>query len=144
MSNRDTEAKSAPYPYERHKWISVVLALLGVWLFAVAVLFDIATIQSTYAIIVGILLVIVGGYNYSRWDNNENGSESAVLIAIAASLWLILAPFLFSIPAGPTTSVRNFAFWNDIIVGLIALGLSTYSAYVARTQHRKEAHNGAR
>ena len=123
-----------PNPTERGKWISAIIALLGVWMILESVLFDIVATQFWNDIIVGALLLAVGGYNYYRRANEEIGSVAAAGVAALLGLWLIAAPFVLGADAGLTEATNDLAFWNDIVVGLIALGLGAYSAYEARDQ----------
>jgi hypothetical protein len=94
-------------------------------------------------LIVGALLLGVGGYNYSRRGQDKVGSVGAAAIAALLGLWLIAAPFMFGWDAGTTEAANPLVFWNDIVVGLITLGLGAFSAYAARDQKQK-ARNLAR
>jgi len=137
--NTDTDRDDAvdeydPNPAERGKWISGVIALLGLWMLAEAVLFDIVPGQFWNDVIVGALLLAVGGYNYYRRSDEEIGSVGAAAVAALVGLWLLAAPFVFGAEGGATETTNALAFWNDIVVGLLALGLGAYSAYEARNQ----------
>ena len=144
MSNRDTDAEydmerdvdadMDPNPYERGKWLSGIIALLGVWMLLEAFLFDIVASQFWNDVIVGALLLVVGGYNYSRRGSDEVGSVAAAAIAALAGLWLVAAPFMFGWGGGTTEAVNALAFWNDIVVGLLALAIGAFSAYAAHDQ----------
>jgi thiol:disulfide interchange protein len=148
MSNRNTDTEYDrnedageydPNPGERGKWISGVIALLGLWMLAEALLFDIVPGQFWNDIIVGALLLAVGGYNYYRRSDEEIGSVGAAAVAALVGLWLIAAPFVFGAEGGATETTNALAFWNDIVVGLLALGLGAYSAYEARDQRETAA-----
>ncbi|MFC4550537.1 MULTISPECIES: SPW repeat domain-containing protein [Halorussus] len=144
MSNRDTDAEydmerdvdadMDPNPYERGKWLSGIIALLGVWMLLEAFLFDIVASQFWNDVIVGALLLVVGGYNYSRRGSDKVGSVAAAAIAALAGLWLVAAPFMFGWDGGTTEAVNALAFWNDIVVGLLALAIGAFSAYAAHDQ----------
>lgn len=143
MSNRDTETEvgsNAEYdrnPNERGKWLSAIIGLLGTWMLVEAVWFNVVPGQFWNDIIVGALLLAVGGYNYYRRGNDEIGSVSAAALAALVGLWLLAAPFLFGTDAAGAAEATGLAFWNDIIVGLIALGAGAYSAYAAHDQQQK-------
>jgi thiol:disulfide interchange protein len=146
MSNRNTDAEYDrdedveeydPTPSEQGKWVSAVIALIGVWMLAEAFLFDVVPGQFWNDVIVGGLLLAVGGYNYYRRANEEIGSVGAAAVAALVGLWLVAAPFLFGAQAGLTEATNALAFWNDIVVGLLALGLGAYSAYEAREQREE-------
>ena len=121
-------------PSEQGKWLSAIIALLGLWMIVEALWFDVVAAQFWNDVIVGALLLAVGGYNYYRRADEEIGSVAAASVAALLGLWLIAAPFLFGADAGFTEAVNDLAFWNDIVVGLLALALGAYSAYQARDQ----------
>ena len=123
-------------PTERGKGLSAVIAILGIWMVVEAFWFDLVAAQFWNDVLVGVLLLAVGGYNYYRRADEELGSVAAASVAALAGLWLIAAPFLFGADVGLTETTNNLAFWNDIVVGLIALVLGAYSAYTARDQRR--------
>lgn len=141
MSNRTTDREVDgnvdANPYERGKWLSGIIALLGLWMLAQALLFDMVASQFWNDVIVGALLLIVGGYNYSRRGRDKIGSVGAASIAALLGLWLVASPFLFGADAGATEAVNDLVFWNDIVVGLVALGVGAFSAYAARDQKRE-------
>ena len=149
MSDRNTDDYEAEYdaddeydadrdvhrnPTERGKWLSALIGLLGAWMILQVFLFDMVLSQFWNDIIVGALLLGVGGYNYFRRGNEEIGSVGAAAIAALLGLWLIAAPFLLGAEGGFTETTNPLTFWNDLVVGLIALGLGAYSAYAARDQ----------
>ncbi|UPV76884.1 hypothetical protein M0R89_20670 (plasmid) [Halorussus limi] len=148
MSNRETDAEYDtdrnvdadvdPNPYERGKWLSGIIALIGAWMIVQSFLFDMVASQFWNDIIVGALLLVAGGYNYSRRGNDKVGSVGAAAVAALVGLWLIAAPFMFGWDAGATEATNPLVFWNDIVVGLITFALGAFSAYAARDQ-KKEA-----
>ncbi|UPV73213.1 hypothetical protein M0R89_11710 [Halorussus limi] len=135
--DRDVDRNMDPNPYERGKWLSGIIALLGAWLILQTFLFDMVASQFWNDLIVGALLLGIGGYNYSRQGKDQVGSVGAAAIAALLGLWLIAAPFMFGWDAGATEAVNPLVFWNDIVVGLITLGIGAFSAYAARDQKRK-------
>jgi len=124
-------------PHERGKWLSALIALLGIWMIAQALMVDLTAAQFWNDVLVGALLIGVGGYNYSRRSSERFANTAVALIAVAAGLWLIAAPFVLGADAGLTETTNEFGFYNDIIVGLLAMGLGAYSAYRAR-EHQEE------
>lgn len=126
-------------PDESGKWVSALIALLGGWLIVEAVLFDIVLTQFWNDVLVGVLLLAIGAYNYSRRADEKTGSIAAATFAALLGLWLIAAPFVLGADAGTTETVNDFAFWNDIVAGVLALVLGAYSAYEAR-EDRRDTH----
>lgn len=138
----DERGEHGPNPGKRGKWLSALVALLGLWMIVQAFGVDLTASQFWNDILVGALLLVVGGYNYSRRSDERFANTAAALVAAVAGLWLIAAPFLLGTEAGLTETANDFGFWNDVVVGLLALGLGAYSAYRAR-DHRRDARRTA-
>lgn len=124
-------------PGERGKWVSALIALLGLWMIVEALWFDLVAAQVWNDIVVGALLLAVGGYNFSRRADERVGSMGAAMLAALLGLWLVASPMMFGIDGGLTEATNDAGFWNDIAVGLLALVLGAYSAYEIR-DHRRE------
>lgn len=134
---RTDRTDHAPNPGERGKWISALLALLGLWMIAQAIALDLTASQLWNDVAAGVLLLAIGAYNYSRRSDERLASTAAAIIAALVGLWLIAAPFVLGTGTGVTETVNDAGFWNDILLGLLALGLGAYSAYKAR-DHRND------
>jgi len=137
MSERDVHEENATRdidrnPTERGKWISAAIALLGLWLVVEVFLFDVLAGNFWNDLIVGAILIAVGGYNYYQRADEEVGSFGAAVFVALIGLWLIVSPWVYGIDTGTAEVTTEVGFWNDIIVGLLALVLGGYSAYEAR------------
>lgn len=126
-----------PNPGGRGKWISALIALLGLWMMVEAVAFDLVAAQFWNDVVAGVLLLAVGAYNYSRRSDERLGSMGAALLVALIGLWLVASPMMFGADAGITEAVNDAGFWNDVAVGLVALVLGAYSAYTIR-DHRRD------
>ena len=127
------EADYDPNPEEEGKWISGLIALVGLWLVVEAFLFDFLLLGNVWNdAIVGVLLVALGGYNYYRRADEEPGSVAAAGLAALLGLWMVVSPFVYGLGEGWTVITTQIGFWNDVIVGLVVLALGVYSAYEAR------------
>lgn len=143
MSESDVDAERTydadeydPNPGERGKWISAIIALLGLWMIVEALWLDLVPGQFWNDVVVGALLLVVGGYNYSRRANEQLGSAAAAVVAALVGLWLVVAPFVLG--GGEVgLSTNEVGFWNDIVVGLVVLALGAYSAYEIRDRRRE-------
>ena len=119
-------------PAERGKWISALVALLGLWLVAEAYLLDPVAGNFWSDMIVGVALIALGGYNFYRRANERIGSVGVGVFVALLGLWLIVTPFILGSTEGTAAVEFNIEFWNDVIVGLLVFLLGAYSAYEAR------------
>lgn len=118
-------------PGERGKWISALVALLGLWMVVEPFIFEMTAANLWNDIIVGLALIALGAYNYYRRADRRLGSVAVGVFVALLGLWLIAAPFVFGVDSG-ATEATGANFWNDIAVGALALILGAYSAYEAR------------
>ena len=119
-------------PAERGKWISALVALLGLWLVAEAYLLDPVAGNFWSDMIVGVALIALGGYNFYRRANERVGSVGVGVFVALLGLWLIVTPFVLG-STEPGAGVEfDIEFWNDVVVGLLVFLLGAYSAHEAR------------
>ncbi|WP_436927993.1 SPW repeat protein [Halosimplex amylolyticum] len=119
-------------PTESGKWISLLVALLGLWMLAQSFLLDPIAGNFWSDVIVGAALVVLGGYNYYRRANDQLGSVGVGAFVALLGLWLIATPFILGSTEGTAAVETDIEFWNDIVVGLLTFLLGAYSAYEAR------------
>ena len=138
MSERMTEEDAEPtyrrternYT-ERGKWVSGLVALLGLWLIVAALVFTLVPANFWNHIIVGALAIVLGGYNYARRANERFGSVAAAAFVALLGLWLVVSPWILDSEVAGNEVVTETGFWNAVIVGVLLLLLGAYSAYEA-------------
>ena len=118
-------------PAQRGKWVSALVALIGLWLIVEPLLFELTTANFWNDVIIGVALIVLGGYNYYRRADERLGSVSVGVFVALLGLWMIAAPFVFGTDAG-AADTGVLGFWNDVVVGALVLILGAYSAYEAR------------
>ncbi|WP_226479295.1 SPW repeat protein [Natrinema amylolyticum] len=126
-----------PNPDERGTWLAALVGLLGLALLVEAVVLDLAASQFWNDVFVGATLFLAGAYNYYSRSNREFGSLGVASLVALLGLWLVAAPFLLGTGSGATETASDVGFWTDIVVGLLAFGLGTYSAYAIRDRRRR-------
>lgn len=131
MSETHTDERYDWNPAERGKGMSALIALLGLWMIVAAVWITPIAAQFWNDVVVGVLLVGLGGYNYYRRADETAGSVGVASLVALLGLWLIASPFVLETGATVTDATANLAFWNHVVVGLIALAIGAYSAYEA-------------
>ena len=119
-------------PAERGKWISALVALLGLWMVTEAYLLEPIAGNFWSDIIVGVALIALGGYNFYRRVNERMGSIGVGVFVALLGLWLVVTPFILGSTEGTAAVEFDIEFWNDVIVGLLVFLLGAYSAYEAR------------
>lgn len=108
------------------KWLAGLNALLGAWLIAVPFIFEVESdIGMWNHIIVGAAILVLSGYNAMQADEDDPGSTWAAAGSSLLGLWMIVAPFLFTVG-------DPIVFWNDIVVGIVVAVLAAYNAYEAQ------------
>ncbi|MGQ4557165.1 SPW repeat domain-containing protein [Halobellus sp. GM3] len=131
-TRRESGTERDRNPTERGKWISALIALVGLWMIAEGFLFDLTAAQLWNDAVIGLLLLAVGGYNYYRQANERFGSVGAASIAALIGLWIIVTPFVFGDGFAAGATGAAFGAWNDLLAGLITFALGAYSAYKFR------------
>lgn len=126
-----------PNPDERGAWISAAVGLLGVAVLVQALVLELTAGQFWNDVLVGTTLLVAGAYNYYRRSNEEFGSIGVASLVALVGLWLVASPFLLGTGAGVAETASEVGFWTDVVVGLLALGLGTYSAYAIRDRRRR-------
>lgn len=119
-------------PAERGKWVSGLIGLAGVWLLIESFWFGLVPANFWNDVVVGVLLIALGGYNYYRRSNEELASTAAAALAALLGLWLVVSPWVYGAEIGTVEFVTAAGFWNDVVVGLVVLVLGAYSVYEAR------------
>jgi hypothetical protein len=128
-------------PGEQGKWISAIIALAGLWLIGEAIFVDFLLEESVALgiedfwndLVVGIGLLALGAYNYSRRANEKLGSAGAAGLAALLGLWLIVSPFALGIEVNAMEFMSELGFYHDVVIGLLVFGLGVYSAYETST-----------
>lgn len=124
--------------------ISALVALIGAWFVAAPfvfeaiwpVQFEIAQAHFWSNLIVGLALVVLGGYNYYRRRGERLGSVGVAAFVALLGLWLIATPFVFGTEVGMDVAGGDLMGWNDTLLGLVVFILGAYSAYEARKTGR--------
>lgn len=125
-----------PNPDERGTELSAVIGLLGLALIAQALVLELVAAQFWNDSFVGATLLVAGAYNYFRRSNEEFGSLGVASFVALLGLWLVASPFLLGSESGIAETASDLGFWTDIIVGLLAFGIGSYSTYAIRDRRR--------
>ena len=113
---------------EMERWLGGLNALLGAWLIAVPFVFGIESDAGLWNhVIVGAAILVFSGYNAYSADEYESGSMWAAGLSALLGLWMIVAPFVFTVEGGTV-------FWNDVVVGALVALMAGYNMYQARRE----------
>lgn len=116
-----------PDPPDAVKWVSAIVALVGVWLLGEAYLLEPIFAGISSDSVVGVALLALGGYNYIRRSGEWFGSVGVSALVILLGVWLVASPFLGGQPDGPLALADNPEFWSDVVTGLVTVTLGIYS-----------------
>jgi len=105
------------------KWASGINVLAGLWLIVVPFWFGTTTAQMWSGVISGVVIAVLGGYDYWLESQGSPANSWAAGIAGLFGLWMIASPFVF--PA--TTALL----WSDVIAGIVVAILGAYNVYDA-------------
>lgn len=105
------------------KWTVTTNGLFGLWLLSAPFIFEAPVAARWNNVLVGIGILVIGGYNYSRKQTRGILSRRAAAVSGLLGGWLLIAPFVFETP--------SLLFWNDLIVGIGVVSLAMYNIYAA-------------
>ncbi|PGF17479.1 hypothetical protein CP556_16120 [Natrinema sp. CBA1119] len=125
-----------PNPGERGTRLAAAVGLLGLAVLVQALVLELAASQFWNDVFVGATLLVAGAYNYYRRSNEEFGSIGVASLVALLGLWLVASPFLLGAGSGIAETASDLGFWTDVIVGLLAFGIGSYSAYAIRDRRR--------
>lgn len=97
--------------------------VLGGWLIAVPFVFGATGVRRWNDVLVGLVVVLVAGYNYSRSVRRRPLSRTGAGLVTILGTWLVVEPFIFGF-VGPEL-------WHNVVWGTIVASFGSYNAYVA-------------
>lgn len=105
------------------KWTVTITGFFGLWLLSAPFILEAPVVDRGNDVLVGIEILVVAGYNYSRERKRVILSRRAAAVNGLLGGWLLVAPFVFE--------VSGLLLWNDIIVGIGVVSLAMYNVYAA-------------
>jgi hypothetical protein len=115
MDNRDTTLTYA----------GGLTMLLGIWLAVSSLLFGLSTAAFTSQMLSALGLIIIGAaemYTRSTWTS---------WLSAAIGLWLVVSPAFIDVTTG--------GLWNQVIVGLIGIGVGLWDRSIVSSSLRPHA-----
>lgn len=108
-------------------WTTAAAVVVGLWVIASPFVYDVAETALWNAVIVGVLVAIVAGYNlYRRTDADPVHVGGASLTALLG-LWLIASPWALGVTG-------SGMLWSSVVAGIVVAGIGGYNAYIGRRQ----------
>lgn len=130
--DRPDDEPGEKLPGARGTWLSVMLLVLGLWLLSRPLWFGFDGLWGWSDVVVGLLLVVLAGYNVRRRIGGETGNDDVATLVVVLGLYLIVTPFVFGQNTGLFGQPNTYALVNNLVVGLLVLFLGAASAYEAR------------
>lgn len=107
------------------KWLSAVVALVGVWIGASPFLYGDTTIARWNNLAVGGAIALLGAYNLYRANEGQLIHEGIAGLVALLGVWSIVAPVMLGFES-------RGLFWSTAVSGLVVAALSAYNAYESR------------
>lgn len=105
------------------KWTVATNGLFGLWSLSAPFIFGAPVVARWNNVLVGIGILVIAGYNYSRKHSREILSRRAAAVSGLFGGWLLIAPFV--------VEISGVLFWNNLIVGIGVVSLAMYNIYAA-------------
>jgi hypothetical protein len=110
------------------KWLAGTNALLGAWLVVAPAVFETTSAGLLNDMLVGLLVVSIGTYNYYRTTQGHEVGRWASVANALLGVWLVAAPFVFG-------GITGAALYNDVTVGALVAVFAGYNAYRSDEAH---------
>lgn len=108
------------------RWLSVLAALLGLWILASPFIWAATEAALWNNAIVGAVVFLIGAFNYYRLTNGQTINLASMALAALLGLWVLVTPFAFDV--GVETLL-----WSNVVAGIIVALLGGYVAYERRS-----------
>lgn len=130
MSETPTERVTEQTTATAMKWVSGLVAVLGLWIAVSSFVFAGMSQASFWNnIIIGVAILLIAGYNTYRLLNERAASVASAALVTLLGLWMIVAPFVVQV-------TLPMLLWSDAIAGALVAILAGYNAYVVRKAER--------
>ncbi len=133
MSEASAETVTGRMTTQSMKWLSGVVAVLGLWIAASSFVFAGMSQASFWNnIIIGVAVFLIAGYNVYRLINEMSASVASAALVTLLGLWMIAAPFALGV-------TLTMLLWSDAIAGALVAILAGYNTYAERKAQRAPA-----
>lgn len=105
------------------KWITILTAVLGIWLFSFPVWTGSPILDRWNDFVAGGIITTFSCYNFARDHRGIGPSKPVSTGLVLVGVWLLFAPFVID--------VRGPLLWNDIVVGVLVTAFAIYNLYFA-------------
>ncbi|WP_425498472.1 SPW repeat domain-containing protein [Natrinema soli] len=97
--------------------------VLGCWLVASSIIFGMPAISRWNAVLVGLVIVPIAGYNFYKADRRHPLNSTGAGLVTVLGFWLIVEPFVLRLEGLPL--------WHDVILGTLIASFGSYNTYIA-------------
>ena len=122
MSERTTPAGER----SNMRWMSVLAALLGLWIVASPFVWEATEAVLWNNVLVGAAVFLIGAFNYYLVANDRPTNLASMALAAILGLWVLITPAAFAIGSEPLV-------WSNVVAGLVVALLGGYVAYERRS-----------
>lgn len=135
QTSNDTERDRDAPPEERRtrtdydsntmKWVSLIVALIGLWIAASPFVYDTTEMATWNNVLVGLAIAVIAGYNFYRMSDNRIASPGSASLVALLGLWTIAAPFIIEVNSDTLG-------WSNVVAGAVVAIVAGYNAYESR------------
>lgn len=121
----DDRRTTADYDSNTMKWVSMIVALVGLWIAASPFVYSTTEMATWNNVLVGLAIAVIAGYNFYRMSDNRVGSPGSASLVALLGLWTIAAPFIIEIQSETLG-------WSNVVAGAVVAIVAGYNAYESR------------
>lgn len=135
QSSTETERTTRTFDADAMKWVSGIVSLIGLWIFASPFLFETSNFSFWNNLVVGAAIFLIAGFTFYQLSNGMYASVGVLSLVVLLGLWTIVAPFVVDFDTGALEL-------SNIAAGFAVAILAGYEAYANRVA--QQAGMGAR
>lgn len=109
------------------KWLTVLSAVLGVWVIATPFVWSIPETMLYSNVAAGAIITLVAGYGAYLLSQDEPIHLAIPVITGVLGLWVLVSPFAFG-------EIVEAALASNVIAGILVFAMAAYVGYVGREE----------
>lgn len=121
----EEQQNSTDYDSNTMKWVSMIVALVGLWIAASPFIYETTEMAMWNNVLVGTAIAVIAGYNFYRMSDRRVASPGSASLVALLGLWTIAAPFIIEVQSEALG-------WSNVVAGAVVAIVAGYNAYESR------------